>query len=92
MTERTEESRLRKPEEFAFELDFANDYLAVRVDWIGGEKIGILVGHDEDQEIIEALLEVDRGNHPDALYHLFEPLDFINKREGWLVGGEDMDG
>ncbi|GEM_PF-3806155 len=71
MTERADSTR--KPEEYAFELDYANDYLAVRVAWVNGEKVGILVGRDEDLGIVEALLEADRVNNADALYHLFEP-------------------
>lgn len=63
----------------------------MRVAWVNGEKVGILVGYDEDLGLVEALLEADKVNNPDALYHLFKPLDFLNKREGWLVGGEDVD-
>ena len=79
----------RRPEEYAFDLGHANDYLVVRVGWVDGKKVGILVGYDEDLGIVEALLEADRADHPGALYHCFEPLDFINKREGWIVGDEE---
>ena len=92
MMERPQESRLLKPEEYAFDLEYANDYLAVRVDVVDGEKFGALIGHDEDLGVVAALLEADRATHPTSLYHCFMPLDFINKSEGWLVGGEDIDG
>jgi len=89
MREEIIEERPRNPEEYAFYLDFADDFIAVRVDVIDGQKMGILIGHGEDQGKVDALIEADQVIHPKALYHVFDPLDYLNMREGRLIGGDD---
>lgn len=80
----------RRPEDFAFDLAWSEEYLGVRVDQkYDGEKIGILITHSENEGKVLEAIEADRKEHPDSLYHFFEPRDFFDKREGKLIGGEE---
>lgn len=89
MNERVEEAKIRRSEEFAFDLNIESDFVVVRVDIVEGEKIGSLVGESDNQEAADAMLETDQLVNPGAAYyHLFGPRDFLDKREGWIVGGE----
>lgn len=93
MSEQTpKELRRRMPEEFAFDFNIEGDFVVVRVDVVDGGKIGSLVGEADNQEAADAMLETDRLLNPGAVYyHLFGPRDFIDKREGWIVGGDADD-
>ena len=86
------ESKEKKPEDFAFDLEqYPEDYIAVRVDHNKeGEKIGVLISHSDSEAEVLSRIDEDRKKHPRSLYHRFGPRDYLDIREGKLIGGDDQ--